>query len=187
MDAGGYRSLLAQQYGLRSHDLRTHSRAIFTHMIDVPDFHDAVRPQNDYGFPFSMAEGTLHHVFRGGWLWVIPFNNYAGSTNPLCSVGLMLDPRLYPDRPDVSAEEEFFAFIERFPGIAQHLRGGKAVRPWTRTGRIQYSSTRVVGDRFCLLGHAAGFVDPLFSKGLYCHAERDIPVCASAAAGARGR
>ena len=53
------------------------------------------------------------------------------------------------------------------PASAQHLHRGKAVRPWTRTGRIQYSSTQVVGDRYCLLGHAAGFVDPLFSKGLY--------------------
>ena len=26
---------------------------------------------------------------------------------------------------------------------------------------------RCVGDRFTLLGHAAGFIDPLFSKGLY--------------------
>ena len=32
--------------------------------------------QNAYGLPFSVAEGTLHHVFEGGWLWVIPFNNH---------------------------------------------------------------------------------------------------------------
>ena len=87
--------------------------------------------------------------------------------NPLCSVGLQLDPRLYAERPDLSPEEEFFAFLDRYPDMARHLRGGKAVRPWTCTGRIQYSSARVVGDRYCLLGHAAGFVDPLFSKGLY--------------------
>ena len=42
-----------------------------------------------------------------------------------------------------------------------------AVRDWTRTGRIQYGARQVVGDRWALLGHAAGFVDPLYSKGLY--------------------
>jgi tetracycline 7-halogenase / FADH2 O2-dependent halogenase len=167
VDASGFKSLLAQKHDLRRYDLRTHSRTIFTHMIDVPDYHDVVTSQEEYGLPFSMAEGTLHHIFRGGWLWVIPFNNYAGATNPLCSVGLLLDPRVYPADNSVSPEEEFFAFIERFPSMAAHLRQAKAVRPWTSTGRIQYGATRVVGDRFCLLGHAAGFIDPLFSKGLY--------------------
>ena len=32
---------------------------------------------------------------------------------------------------------------------------------------MQFSSHHVVGDRFALLGHAAGFIDPLYSKGLY--------------------
>jgi FADH2 O2-dependent halogenase len=36
-----------------------------------------------------------------------------------------------------------------------------------RTGRIQYTSSQVVGERCCVLGHAAGFIDPLYSKGLY--------------------
>ena len=167
VDAGGFKSILAEQFKLRDFDLKTHSRTIFTHMVDVPDYHKTGASQNSYEFPFSVAEGTLHHIFEGGWLWVIPFNNHAKSTNLLCSVGLQLDPRLYPEDENLSAEEEFYAFIERFPDIKKQLSGAKAVRSWTRTGRIQYSSKRVVGDRFALLGHAAGFIDPLFSKGLY--------------------
>ena len=167
VDAGGFRSLLADQYDLRTTDLQTHSRALFTHMVGVPDFHAVGASQSQYGLPFSVAEGTLHHVFEGGWLWVIPFNNHRRATNPLCSVGLMLDPRLYPPRPDLTPEEEFRAFIAQYPDIERQFARAQAVRPWTRTGRIQYSSTRVVGDRFALLGHAVGFIDPLFSKGLY--------------------
>ena len=167
VDAGGFRSLLAQQLNLRHHHLQTHSRAIFTHMVGVPCFHDITIPREAYQLPFRLSEGTLHHVFKGGWLWVIPFNNHAKSTNPLCSVGLMLDPRIHPAQPNLSAEAEFFQFIERFPAIARQFQQAKAVRSWTRTGRIQYGAKQVVGDRFCLLGQAAGFVDPLFSKGLY--------------------
>ncbi|MEM7126554.1 MAG: NAD(P)/FAD-dependent oxidoreductase [Chloroflexota bacterium] len=167
VDGGGFRSLIAEQFELRDFDLQTHSRAIFTHMIDVPDFHDVGTTQQEADLPFSVAEGTLHHVFDGGWLWVIPFNNHPASTNPLCSVGLMLDPRVYPSRDDLSAEEEFFDFIERFPSIAAQFRGARSVRAWVRTGRIQYSSKQIVGDRWALLGHAAGFIDPLYSKGLY--------------------
>ncbi|GIV76048.1 MAG: halogenase [Litorilinea sp.] len=167
VDAGGYRSVLAQKLDLRDHNLQTHSRGLFTHMIDVPCFHQVHASRRAYGVPFRVSEGTLHHVFRGGWLWVIPFNNHPRSTNPLCSVGLMLDPRIYPPQPELSPEEEFRTFISRFPSIQAQFQGAKAVRPWTRADRIQYSAKQVVGDRFCLLGHAAGFIDPLFSKGLY--------------------
>jgi FADH2 O2-dependent halogenase len=79
----------------------------------------------------------------------------------------MLDPRLHPPRQALSAEAEFFDFIHCFPSVEAQFRSARAVRDWTRTGRIQYSSKQVIGDRFCLLGHAAGFIDPLFSKGLY--------------------
>lgn len=160
VDAGGFRSLLAEQFDLRDFNLQTHSRALFTHMVDVPEY------QGGGEMPFAMSEGTLHHVFEGGWLWVIPFNNHAKATNPLCSVGLMLDPRVHPETQG-SPEDAFRSFIERFPSVHEQFAGAKAVRPWTRTGRLQYSSRRVVGDRFALLGHAAGFIDPLYSKGLY--------------------
>ena len=167
VDAAGFRSPLAEKFDLREYDLQTHSRALFTHMIDLKCVHETGVTRKDYDLPFKLSEGTLHHVFEGGWLWVIPFNNHAKSTNPLASVGLMLDPRVHPRQDDLSAEEEFYAFVERFPSIARQFEGAKAVRPWTRTGRIQYSSKQVVGDRWALLGHAAGFVDPLYSKGLY--------------------
>lgn len=167
VDAGGYKSLLADKFHLRDHTLHTHSRAIFTHMVNVPCYHQVGGSQAAYGLPFRMSEGTLHHVFDGGWLWVIPFNNHAASTNPLCSVGLLLDPRQHPQRNDLTAEDEFYQFIARFPSVAAQFKGAKAVRDWTRAGRIQYTSSQVVGDRWALLGHAAGFIDPLYSKGLY--------------------
>ncbi len=163
VDAGGFKSLLADTFKLRDFDLQTHSRALFTHMVGVPDYNGATSARR---LPFRVSEGTLHHIFRGGWLWVIPFNNHKGATNPLCSVGLMLDPRLYPES-DKDPEDEFRAFIARFPAVQRQLAGARAVRPWTRTGRVQYSSKRIVGDRYALLGHAAGFIDPLYSKGLY--------------------
>ena len=167
VDAGGFRSILAERFGLREMNLQTHSRTIFTHMVNVPCYNDVGASTQEYGIPYRLSEGTLHHIFRGGWLWVIPFNNHPQATNPLCSVGLLLDPRIHPERPDLSAEEEFYAFIGQFPGMAAQFAHAKSVRAWTRTPRIQYSSKQVVGDRFCLLGHAAGFIDPLFSKGLY--------------------
>ena len=167
VDAAGFRSPLAQKFDLRDFDLQTHARGLFTHMINVPCYHETGAARHDYGLPFRMGEGTLHHLFEGGWLWIIPFDNHDKSTNPLVSVGLLLDPRVHPAREDVSPEQEFFDFVERYPSMAAQFANARAVRPWTRAGRIQYASKQIVGDRWALLGHAAGFIDPLFSKGLY--------------------
>jgi FADH2 O2-dependent halogenase len=167
VDAGGFRSLVADQFNLRDFNLQTHTRGMFTHMVDVPCFHDVSFSREENGVPFRWSEGTLHHIFKGGWLWVIPFNNYAGATNPLCSVGLLLDPRVYPVRKDVTSEQEFYDFVEQFPTMRDQFRDARAVRGWVRVDRLQYSSRQVVGDRFALLGHAVGFIDPLYSKGLY--------------------
>ncbi len=156
-----------RKFGVRDFDLQTHARGMFTHMINVPCYHQTGGSQESYGLPFRMSEGTLHHVFDGGWLWVIPFDNHAESTNPLCSVGLLLDPRQHPPRPDLTPEEEFFAFVAQYPSMAAQFTNAHAVRDWTRAGRLQYTSKQVVGDRWALMGHAAGFIDPLYSKGLY--------------------
>ena len=169
VDAGGRRSPLAEALGLRTVDgAETHSRALFTHMIGVGSVHDAPgASRRDYGVPFAWDEGTLHHVFPGGWMWVIPFGNHAGSTNPLTSVGLVLDPAVHPEPEGLSPGEEFRAFVARYPAVAAQFEGALAVRPWVRAPRVQHGSRDVSGRRWCLLGHAAGFVDPLFSKGLY--------------------
>jgi len=167
VDGSGFRSIVAEKEGWRRRDLLTHTRGMFTHMIDVPCYNEVSAPRQEYGLPLRLSEGTLHHLFKGGWLWVIPFNNHPNATNPLCSVGLLLDPRLYPERSDLSPEEEFNKFVDQFPGLQAQFKGAKAVRAWVRAPRIQYSTDQVVGERVALLGHAAGFIDPLYSKGLY--------------------
>ncbi len=98
-------------------------------------------------------------------MWVIPFDNHPSSTNALCSVGITLDAAASPPR-GADPEAELREMVGRFPSVARQFRGARAVRAWTTTGRLQFSSTRLSGDRFCLLPHAGAFVDPLFSSGL---------------------
>ncbi|WP_326595165.1 NAD(P)/FAD-dependent oxidoreductase [Streptomyces sp. NBC_01803] len=166
VDGSGFRSPLADKFGLRETPTRarTHSRCIFTHMIGVEPF-DKAPAARQHDQPNPWHHGTLHHVFDGGWLWVIPFDNHPESLNPLCSVGLTLDPRVFP-KGEMTPQQEFDAFLRRFPDIAHQFRGASAVRPWVSTGRLQYSAKQVVGERFCLTSHAAGFIDALYSRGL---------------------
>lgn len=166
VDASGFRSPVAEAYGLREEPTRarTHSRVLFTHMVGVTPYDDvAAAKLQKRARPWH--SGTLHHVFEGGWLWVIPFNNHAEARNGLVSVGLSLDERIHP-KPSCEPQEEFDTFLRRFPDIAEQFTSAKAIRPWVRTDRLQYSSTRTVGDRYCLTAHAAGFIDALYSRGL---------------------
>lgn len=167
IDASGMGSPVVKEFGLRNQPttLKTRSRAIFTHMIGVKDVDQLGPNYRDCGLKYPFKEGTLHHMFHGGWMWVIPFDNHPDSTNPLCSVGLMLDPNIYP-KMTASGEEDFFQIINRFPTIAAQFEGARAVRDWIQTDRLQYDVKQLVGDRYCLLAHAGSFVDPLFSSGL---------------------
>ena len=166
VDGAGYRSPVADAFGLREEPTRArhHSRSFFTHMIGVTPFDEASAAKS-HKQPIPWHHGTLHHVFDGGWLWVIPFDNHEGALNPLCSVGLTLDERIYP-RTSLTPPQEFRVFLDRFPQIAEQFSRAKAVRPWVATGRLQYSAKATVGDRWCLTAHAAGFIDALYSRGL---------------------
>ncbi|RBQ20092.1 FAD-dependent oxidoreductase [Spongiactinospora rosea] len=168
VDASGFRSPLARQLGLREEPsrLKHHARSIFTHMVNVDPADAHLRHAAEDRPPVEWNEGTLHHIFERGWMWIIPFNNHAGATNPLCSVGIQLDERRYPLRKDLTPEQEFQLHVDRFPAVKRQLANARSVREWIRTDRMQYSSTRTVGHRWCLMSHAAGFIDPLFSRGL---------------------
>lgn len=173
VDASGFRSPLAQKFGLREDPCRFkhHSRSMWNHMLNVTPTDQVLRRSPADTPPVPWYEGTVHHMFERGWFWVIPFDNHEASRNPLCSVGLTLDPRRYPKDPNQSPADEFMQMASRYPDIERQYAGARPMREWLSTDRLQYSSSRVVGDRWCLLAHAAGFIDPLFSRGLSNTAE----------------
>ena len=165
IDATGRNSVLADRFGLREDPCRfkTNSRTIFTHMSGVVPY-DEVDP--DTRQPTPWHEGTLHHLFDGGWMWVIPFDNRPDSESALVSVGLNLDNERYPKREGVSAEQEWAEFLASQPGIAGQFEQAQLAFPWISTGRTQFSSSQTVGDRWILMSHAAGAIDALFSRGM---------------------
>lgn len=167
VDASGFRSPLAAKFGLREEPsrLRHHSWSVFTHMLDVTPYENLF-PASTFTCYNTQSSTTLHHIFKGGWLWVIPFNNHIRATNPLVSVGLQLDPRVHPKPEGIPAERIFREFIGRYPDIDRQFTNARAAREWISTGRLQYSPRRTVGYRWCLTSHAAGFIDPLFSRGM---------------------
>jgi tetracycline 7-halogenase / FADH2 O2-dependent halogenase len=165
IDATGRFSVLANTFGLRDEPcrFRTDSRTIFTHMRGVRPY-DSVEESS--GQPNLWHQGTLHHLFDGGWLWVIPFDNHEQAGSDLVSVGLSLDTKRFPKRDGITAEQEWAEFLSRYPAVGRQFAEAIAAFPWVSTGRTQFSSKRSVGDRWVLMSHAAGAIDALFSRGM---------------------
>jgi len=168
IDASGFRSPLAEKFDLRENPARFkhHSRSMFTHYIGIKPFDDVSGHPRHLRPPVPWHQGTMHHMIERGWFWIIPFDSHPKSKNPLCSVGLTFDERLYPKPADMTPEEEFEHYLDMYPAVKRQFEGAHRVREWVSTDRLQYSSKRSIGDRWCLTSHAAGFLDPLFSRGL---------------------
>ncbi|MFD9325178.1 NAD(P)/FAD-dependent oxidoreductase [Streptomyces sp. NPDC060065] len=171
VDATGPDSPLVAALGLREEPVRftTASRTLTTHMTGVRPFADVVADRAAaYKAPMPWARGSMHHLTDGAYLAVLPFDNHPAPAAGLLSVGLTLDARRFPaeDFAGLSAEEEFRAFVARFPTLAAQFENAVAEHTWLSTERNQYGVSRTVGDRWCLIADAAGYVDPFISRGL---------------------
>jgi tetracycline 7-halogenase / FADH2 O2-dependent halogenase len=163
VDATGRDSTLATAMSLRTTEgMRASAKSVFTHMTGVIPFDEVTHLRG----PKLWHAGTLHHVFPGGWMWVIPFDNHDGATNPLCSVGVCWRIDDGDEKPFPDPEGAFTEFLDTYPEIGKQFRHARAEREWTSAGRLQYTARQTVGDRWCLTSNAAGFIDPLFSRGM---------------------
>ncbi|MCK7519032.1 MAG: hypothetical protein MZV64_15555 [Ignavibacteriales bacterium] len=63
-------------------------------MIDVPGFNECgTMPHEEFRIiRIRLSQGTLHHIFKGGWLWIIPFNNHPAFDESAVQRGLATRP-----------------------------------------------------------------------------------------------
>lgn len=170
VDAAGPGAFLGRLFSLKEETPRfkLNTRCLFTHMINVKPYDDLQLPHGVERMPERWYSGTCHHIFDGGWLWVIPFDNREGSTNSLVSVGLSFDNERFPKPKDMTPAEEWQQWLSRYPSVYEQFKDAKIVRDWISSDRLQISCTRTVGERYCLSAAAngSGFIDALFSRGL---------------------
>jgi flavin-dependent dehydrogenase len=146
IDASGQKSLISGRLGLRRMDPALKNFSIFSH------YRGAKR------YP-GKREGDISVVLsKEGWWWVIPLRD------DRTSVGLVAPARIQRGRRldetflnDRIAESAFLS--ERFDG-AERIAPVRTISDWS------YSSERMAGDRWLLIGDAAAFIDPVFSTGV---------------------
>ena len=102
---------------------------------------------------------ALHHVFPGGSIWVLRFNN--GVT----SAGAALTDRLAADLRASEGAPAWDRLLERLPSVRDQFRSARATLPFIHTPRVAFRCHEVVGAKWALLPSAAGVIDPLLSTG----------------------
>lgn len=159
VDASGPRGYLARSWPIAGEPSRwlPPTQALFAHFEGVARF-DATAPLESRP-PFPVDDAALHHVFDGGWIWVLRF------ASGLVSAGAALTDPLAASLGAARGEPAWRALLDRLPSIAAQFRDARAVTPLFHQPRLAYRASAVVGSRFALVPSAAGIVDPLLSTG----------------------
>jgi transcriptional regulator with GAF, ATPase, and Fis domain/2-polyprenyl-6-methoxyphenol hydroxylase-like FAD-dependent oxidoreductase len=165
VDASGPRGFLSSALGLAEKPFEGYpaTQALYSHFIGVrrcdgmPDYEFAGVAT---GPPFPLDDAAVHHVFDGGWMWVLRFNNGVTSAGIAVTEDLSRELRLS------EGEAAWRRFLARFPSIAEQFADARAIREFTHSARLTYRSEMAAGEGWAMLPSAASFVDPLFGAGM---------------------
>ena len=160
VDASGPRGYLHRALGLpeASYPDMPATHALFSHFRGVGRVED-LGVNGGETPPYPVDDAALHHVFRGGWIWALRFNN------GLTSAGAVLSPELAHALRFEEGEAAWLRLIARFPMIERQFAGASAVRPFTHAAPVPFRTRIASGPGWVMLPSAAAFVDPLLSTG----------------------
>jgi tetracycline 7-halogenase / FADH2 O2-dependent halogenase len=155
IDATGPRGALHHRLGLPEvcFDNLPPRRALFSHFTGVRRYREP-----DPREPYPADDSALHHLFDGGWMWVLRFDN------GITSAGISVEEPLAADLR-LETEGAWERFLDRYPGIAPQFAEAVPVLPWRHRTGLSYRTARAAGPGWLLLPSAAACVDPLFSTG----------------------
>jgi tetracycline 7-halogenase / FADH2 O2-dependent halogenase len=160
IDASGARGFLFQALSLpeKAPPGFPATQALFSHFENV----GSIPPQitNCAGVPpYPPESAAVHHVFPGGWIWVLRFNN------GLTSAGVASTTTVADEFQFKCGAAGWQRLVNRLPAVAEIFREARPVRPFVHLPLLSFQSEAVAGSRWVLLPSAAGFVDPLLSTG----------------------
>jgi flavin-dependent dehydrogenase len=148
VDASGRTAILGSSWGQRESLPDLGKVAIFAH------FRGARRDP-------TVPDGNIRiHLVRDGWIWWIPF---ADATD---SIGCVLHARVVKARGG-SIERLYEEVLASSPRLTQGLAGAQRITSIHTAANFSYRISPVVGDRYLAVGDASGFVDPIFSSGVF--------------------
>ena len=161
IDASGPNGFLTQKLNLaNSFENYPPTQSLFSHFIGVHRCDQMPEYEVNCTPPYPLDDAALHHVFEGGWMWVLRFGN--GVT----SAGIAVTDELAAELNLSEGAAAWRRFLKRFPSIAAQFADAEAIREFTWMPRLALRVKSAAGPDWALLPSAAAFVDPLFSTGM---------------------
>ncbi|HZS44712.1 MAG TPA: NAD(P)/FAD-dependent oxidoreductase [Blastocatellia bacterium] len=142
--ADGINSVVARRLGLRQQNHWLRKVGFVTHYENVAEL------------------GCYGEMFVGK-------SRYCGLSplgNGLCNVAVVVDVSL-AQTWNGDTERNFFAELNRYPALAERLKGARPVKPIKAVGPLAIASTTITSPGAILIGDAAFFLDPFTGEGMY--------------------
>jgi len=107
-----------------------------------------------------LSEGNIHvDRYSLGWGWRIPLPGRV-------SVGIVVDPK-HLESLGKTREEQYEAFLATEPELKDAVKNSRRISPVMSYTNYQWKSRKLYGPGWALAGDSAGFIDPVFSTGLF--------------------
>jgi flavin-dependent dehydrogenase len=148
IDASGRGNLTGNQDGQRQFHPRLKKLAIFGHFTGV---------KRD---PGEKGGDTVIIRLENKWFWFIPVSHEK------TSVGCVMDQTEFASakQPPV---EIFNCVVQSSLPVRERMEDAKLVGNFQTTTDFSYTNKSFTGNRLIRIGDAAGFMDPIFSAGVY--------------------
>ena len=148
LDCSGRQTLLGGLFDLKNTYDHLQKFSVFAHYDNVDRL-----PGKD---------ATLIRMVRGldRWFWMIPL------TERRTSIGVVMDTSTFR-ATKLAPEPALEKFIAEQPLMVERMKNAVRVSPVYSAGDYSYRNKCLAGDRWLLVGDAAGFIDPVFSSGVF--------------------
>lgn len=148
LDCSGRQTILGSLFSLKKTYDHLQKFSVFAHYENVERL--------------SGKDATLIRMVRGldRWFWTIPL------TETRTSVGVVMDTATFR-ATKLAPQTALENFIAEQPLMVERMKNATRVSPVYSAGDFSYRNTRLAGERWLLAGDAAGFIDPVFSSGVF--------------------
>ena len=148
IDASGRGNLTGNQENLRVMHPKWKKLALFGHFENVA--RDAGEANTD----------TIIVRLENKWFWIIPLSETK------TSVGIVFDKNEFASLEGAPAEI-FQRWVEATPPVRKRMQEARLLGKIQTISDFSYHNRRLVSRRLLRVGDAAGFMDPIFSAGVY--------------------